>query len=115
MDETPKPPKRQAQSNTPPLLNLRLLQRTRKLFARLSAVGTARDSAGNRTFLYSHYASLVLLSQLNPALTTLRSLQEASALRVVQKRLGVKRVSLGSLAESCRVFDPALLVPIDQW
>ena len=112
MDETPKPPKRQAQSNTPPLLHLRLLQRTRKLFARLSAVGTARDSAGNRTFLYSHYASLVLLSQLNPALTTLRSLQEASALRVVQKRLGVKRVSLGSLAESCRVFDPALLVPI---
>src|SRR4029079_12819430 len=84
------------------------------LFARLSAAGTQRDSAGNRTFLYSHYASLVLLGLLNPALQSLRILREASALRAVQKRLGLGRVSLGSLSESCRVFDPELLVPLVQ-
>lgn len=100
--------------DVPPLAHLRLLERARGLFARLSAAGTERDAAGNRTFLYSHYAALVLLGLLNPALQTLRGLQEASTLRVVQKRLGLKRVSLGSLSESCRVFDPELLVPIVQ-
>jgi hypothetical protein len=98
----------------PPLAHLRLLERARALFARLSAAGTERDTAGNRQFLYSHYASLVLLGLLNPALQALRGLRLASTLRVVQKRLGVKRVSLGSLSESCRVFDPQLLVPILQ-
>ena len=76
------------QPEVPPLAHRRLLERARGLFARLSAAGTARDTAGNRTFLYSHYASLVLLGLLNPALQTLRGLQEASALRVVQKRRG---------------------------
>jgi hypothetical protein len=98
----------------PPLAHLRLFERVRGLFARLSDAGTQRDTAGNRQFLYSHYASLVLLGVLNPSVQALRGLQQASTLRAVQKRLGVKRVSLGSLSESCRVFDPELLVPIVQ-
>jgi hypothetical protein len=98
----------------PPLAHLRLLERARGLFARLSAAGTERDAAGNRQFLYSHYACLVLLGVMNPTLQALRGLQVASTLRVVQKRLGVQRVSLGSLSESCRVFDPELLVPLLQ-
>lgn len=111
MDDLHKPGRVAAE---PPLAYLRMLERTQGLFARLRTAGTERDSAGNRTFLYSHYASLMLLGLLNPALQSLRSLQEASALRVVQKRLGLGRVSLGSLSESCRVFDPELLVPLVQ-
>lgn len=90
----------------------RILKRARHLFDRLHQAGTERDTAGNRTLHYSHYASLILLSLFNPAMQTLRGLQQASQLKKVQKRLGMGRVSLGSLSESCRVFDPALLVPL---
>jgi hypothetical protein len=48
----------------------------------------------------------------NPSLTSLRSLQNASNWEKVRKRLGIPRVSLGSLSESARVFDPALVRPI---
>jgi hypothetical protein len=47
-----------------------------------------------------------------PALTSLRGLQQATALDKVQKRLGVGRTSLGALSEAARVFDPELLRPI---
>jgi len=93
---------------------LRIVARANDLFARLRDAGRERDAAGNRKLLYSHYASLVLLSLFNPAMQTLRGLQSASELRRVQKKLGTGRVSLGSLSESCRVFDPDLLVPLIQ-
>lgn len=95
-----------------PVQKLRLVERARSLFHRLRDVGTQRDKAGNRTFLFSHHASLVLLSVFNPVMQSLRGLQQASELKQVQERLGIGRVSLGSLSESCRVFDPELLVPI---
>ena len=44
--------------------------------------------------------------------TSLRSLQNASNWEKVRKRLGIPRVSLGSLSESARVFDPTLVRPI---
>ncbi len=91
---------------------LRVVARANDLFARLRDAGCERDRAGNRRLLYSHYASLVLLSLFNPAMQTLRGLQTASELRRVQKKLGTGRVSPGSLSESCRVFDPELLVPL---
>jgi hypothetical protein len=91
-----------------------LVSRANRLFARLADCGTQRDTAGNRKLLFSHYASLVLLSFFNPALQTLRGLQQASTLKSVQRRLGVGRTSLGSLSESSRVFDPELLVPLVQ-
>jgi hypothetical protein len=93
---------------------LRLIKRAHRLFDHLRDAGVERDKAGNRTLLYSHYASLVLLSMFNPAMQTLRGLQEASKLKKVQQKLGIAPMSLGSLSESCRVFDPALLVPIFQ-
>ncbi len=92
--------------------SVRLVGRATRLFEQLAHAGTERDTAGNRKFLFSHYASLVLLSVFNPAMQTLRGLQEASELRNVQKRLGVRRTSLGSLVESRRVFDPDLLAPL---
>jgi hypothetical protein len=39
----------------------------------------------------------------------MRVLQKVSELPEVQSRLGIKRFSLGSFSESCRVFDPAML------
>ena len=43
----------------------------------------------------------------------MRTLQQASKLKAVQKMLGVPRVLLGSFSESRPVFDPELLKPID--
>lgn len=101
-----------SKKRVPDVKRLRIVGRARKLFDRLRASGTERDIAGNRRLLFSHYASLVLLGMFNPALQTLRGLQEASQLKKVQKRLGTGRVSLGSLSESSTVFDPNLLLPM---
>jgi DDE family transposase len=73
---------------------------------------TERDKAGNRQLFYDQYASLLLFYFFNPVLTSLRGLQQASALDKVQQRLGGGRVSLGSLSEASRVFDAALLRPL---
>lgn len=66
----------------------------------------------NRRLHYDQLGALVILYFFNPVLTSLRSIQQASALRNVQRKLGVRRTSLGSLSESSRVFDPALLKEI---
>src|SRR5258707_5164361 len=81
----------------------RLLQ---PFLERLQAVGIARDRAGNRLLFFDQYVSLLLLYFFNPVLTSLRGIQQASALDKVQKRLGVRRTSLGSLSEATGVFDP---------
>ena len=100
------------EAKTPEALQrFRLVERANRLFARLHDAGTERDAAGNREFRYSHYASLILLGLFNPAIQGLRGLQAASTPKRVQARLGVRRVSLGSLCESPAVFDPALLAP----
>ena len=96
------------------IYKLKLVARATGLFGRLRKAGTERDKAGNRELLYSNYAALVLLSMFNPVMQTVRGLQQLSTLKNVQKRLGVSRVSLGSFSESCRVFDPEVLVPLVQ-
>jgi hypothetical protein len=82
------------------------------LFNRLREVGCQRDKAGNRRLHMDQYCMLVLLFLFNPIVTSLRSLQQASALKKVQRKLGCPRTSLGSLSEAAGVFDPALLEPI---
>lgn len=52
---------------------------------------------------------LLLLYMFNPICRSLRSLQQASELRNVQKALEVPRTSLGSLSEATSVFDADLL------
>ena len=64
----------------------------------------------NRKLHYDELALLVLLQFFNPTISSLRAIRQASGLRNVRKKLGVKRASLGSLSEASRVFDPALLV-----
>ena len=55
---------------------------------------------------------LVLLYLYNPLVSSLRSIQRASELKNVQRKLGCGRVSLGSLSESARVFDAELLAEV---
>ena len=75
------------------------------LLARLHDVGTQSDTAGNRELFFDHYASLILLFFFNPAITSLRSIQHASCLSHVQKKLGCPRTSLGALSAAARDFD----------
>lgn len=84
------------------------------LLERLHQVGTARDTAGNRTLFYDQYFALILLYFFNPILTSLRGLQQASGLDKVQKLLGVRRASLGSLSEATGVFPAASLRAVVQ-
>jgi hypothetical protein len=75
----------------------------------LHSVGTERDKAGNRKLFYDHVASLQLLYFFNPILTSLRSIQQASELKKVQRVLGCSRSSLGSLSEAAQVFDAGVV------
>jgi hypothetical protein len=106
-----------ARPRKPPLQSQRLrgfkyFNRLRPLLEHLHERGGERDRAGNRRLHYDQYAALLLFYFFNPILTSLRGLQQASALDKVQKRLGCRRTSLGSLSEASGVFDPALLRPL---
>lgn len=82
------------------------------LFERLHEVGCERDKASNRQLHMDQYCSLVLLFLFNPCLRSLRSLQQASELKNVQRKLGCSRASLGSLSEATDVFDAERLQEI---
>lgn len=91
---------------------LKYLDQIVPLLERLRDVGCDRDRAGNRELSFDKYCLLVLLYLLNPIVTSMRSLQEASELEKVQQRLKVPRISLGSFSEAARVFDPDRLLEI---
>jgi hypothetical protein len=79
------------------------------LLERLHGNGCERDRAHNRKLHFDQYTALILLYFFNPILTSLRGIQQASALGKVQRILGCPRASLGSLSEASRVFDADLL------
>ena len=83
-----------------------------KMLESLSDVGCDRDRAGNRILHMDQYISLLLLYMFNPICTSLRSLQQASELKKVQRKLGCPRAALGSLSEAATVFDPERLKEI---
>ena len=66
----------------------------------------------NRQLHYDEYAMAVLFYFFNPAIQSLRGLQKATGFERVKKALGIRRMSLGSMSESVRVFDPALLAQV---
>lgn len=66
----------------------------------------------NRKLHFDQYIALSLLYFFNPVVTSLRAIQQVSELKKVQKILGVKRTSLGSLSEAGNVFDSQLVEPI---
>lgn len=94
------------------LTGFKYFDRLTSLFGRLRGDGCERDKAGNRTLHFDHYCLLVLLYLFNPVVVSLRSLQQVSELKKVQRKLGCARASLGSLSESSHVFDPTLLEEI---
>jgi len=91
---------------------VRHLRRIFPLLERLADSGCERDVAGNLQLRFSQYAGLVLVALFNPTLQSLQGLSDLSRLRKVQKQLGGPRASVGSLSESVRVFEPALLEKI---
>lgn len=104
--------RRDAEQAAGRLRSVKLIAPLRRLLKKIHLAGAERDKAGNRRFFYDHYLLLLLLYFFNPSIDSLRALQNASNWKKVQKRLGIPRVSLGSLSESARVFDPQLVRPI---
>jgi hypothetical protein len=96
------------------LQGFKYFDRVLPLLERLHLVGTQRDKAGNRELFFDQYASILLLYFFNPIVSSLRGIQQASTLAKVQKLLGVRRVSLGSLSEATGVFDAEPLREIVQ-
>ena len=94
------------------LSGLDMLRPLQGLLEQLHGAGCERDRAGNRQLHMDQYLTLLLLFMFNPICSSLRSLQRASELPKVQKKLGVGRASLGSLSEAARVFDASLLEPV---
>jgi hypothetical protein len=87
-------------------------KRLRKVAALLSflhSVGCQRDTAHNRELHFDDYVMLVLLWMFNPLIDSLSTLQRLSDLDEVHKKLNIRRFSMGSFSESCRVFEPAML------
>lgn len=83
-----------------------------RLLELLHSSATEKDKAGNRKLHMDQYMTLILLNMFSPICTSLRSLQQASKLKKVQRKLGVTRTSLGSLSDAARVFDSELLLEI---
>jgi hypothetical protein len=101
-----------AAGKTPSVDDLRgfkQLRRVADLLSFLHESGCGRDKAGNRELHFDDYVLLVLLYLFNPLIDSMRALQQVAGLPEMQTRLGVKRFSLGSFSESCRVFEPAML------
>jgi hypothetical protein len=94
---------------------VRGLQHLRQIFSLLQFLhddATVRDKAHNRTLFFDQYAALVLMSLFSPAVDSLRAIIQATAMPKVRKLLGCSKVSLGSLSEAARVFDPQLLLDV---
>jgi len=91
---------------------LKYFDKLAPLLARLHEVGCQRDKAGNRKLHFDQYCMLVLLFLFNPVVRSLRAIEQASELRKVQRKLGCKRASLGSLSEATDVFQPERLKKI---
>lgn len=88
---------------------LKYFDKLAPLLRRLHEVGCQRDKAGNRDLHFDQYCLLILLFLFNPVVASLRSIQQASQLRKVQRKLGCRRASLGSLSEATDVFQPERL------
>lgn len=103
------PRKRQKKIVDADVTGLRYFDRLSPMLEKLHDVGTDRDRAGNRQLHFDQYCMLVLLFLFNPAVRSLRAIQQASELKKVQKKLGCPRAALGSLSEATDVFEPERL------
>src|SRR3972149_9373787 len=63
----------------------------------------------NRNLHFDRLLLLLVLSSFNPIISSLRDLEQVSALKKVQRKLGIPRLGKSTIAEALRVFDPELL------
>jgi hypothetical protein len=91
------------------LHGIKQLRHVAGLLSSLHHAGCDRDKADNRELHFDDYVLLILLYLFNPMIDSMRTLQKVSELPEIQSRLGIRRFSLGSFSESCRVFDPSML------
>jgi hypothetical protein len=91
------------------LRSMKQLRRVAKLLSFLHEAGCDRDKAGNRELHFDDYVLLILLYLFNPMIDSMRTLQKVADLPEMRQRLGIRRFSLGSFSESCRVFEPQML------
>ena len=94
------------------LSGIKQLRKIAGLLQSLHDSGCDRDKAGNRELHFNDYVMLILLYLLNPMINSMRTLQKVSELPELQEKLGIKRFSLGSFSESCRVFDVSMLADV---
>ena len=90
------------------LEGFKYFKRFRKMFEKLKQLPSHR----NRILQYQDYVMVVLFYFFNPLIDSLRGIQQVTEFEEVRKALGIKRMSLGSLSESVRVFEPSLLEEI---
>ena len=64
---------------------LKYFDKLAPLLARLHEEGCGRDRAGNRVLHFDQYSMLILLYLFNPIVTSLRGIQQASALEKNEK------------------------------
>lgn len=104
---TKSPPKRSKPPTTEKLRieGLKYFAMLRPLLTHLHDDQCSRDKAGNRTLHYDQYCMLVLLYVLNPTVSSLRALSQASELTKVRQKLETRKTSIGSLSESSRLFE----------
>ena len=72
----------------------------------------ARDKAGNRELFFDQYVMLVMLYVINPTVSSMRALAQASRLTKIQKQLQNPTVSKSALSEASHLFDSKSLLPI---
>ena len=104
-----RPKNAKGESAVPVVNGFKYVRLVDTLLQALHEVGTERDRAGNRQLFYDQYATLLLLYFFTPTVTSLRGVQQMSALRKVQQRWGVPRTGVSTLSEAATVFDAALL------
>src|ERR1017187_999384 len=84
--------------------DLRGLKYFRPILALLSEL-RAKSAHPNRLLTCDQYVTLILLYYFSPTIASLRDIQRVSEFDRVAKKLGVRRVSLGSVSSAATVFD----------
>ena len=84
--------------------DLRGLKYFRPILALLSEL-RAESAHPNRLLTCDQYVTLILLYYFSPTIASLRDIQRVSEFDRVAKKLGVRRVSLGSVSSAATVFD----------
>jgi hypothetical protein len=87
---------------------LKYFDRIAPLLQRLHDDACQRDKAANRELHFDQYCMLILLYLFNPVVSSLRAIVQASELKKVQRKLGCKRASLGSLSEALPLLVEAM-------